>query len=138
MAWSFSRKKTPDGRNQKTAVQLQREAAVVLAVGGGFQAYFKQKRDGSVYEERLPVMAEVAKFCRARQAICHRASQVPQVALLFSAAAHYRRINGLFSRGLARINGALQTHIKTILFAFLKKTIKSKPSARKSGCMCYK
>jgi hypothetical protein len=108
MAWSFSRNKTQDGRNQKTVVQLQREAAVVLALGGGFQAYFKQKRDGSIYEERVPVMAEVAKFCRARQAICHRATQVPQVAVLFSTAAHYRRINGLFSRDLERINGALQ------------------------------
>ena len=108
MAWSFSRKKTQDGRNQKTAVQLQREAAVVLALGGGFQAYFKQKRDGSVYEERVPVMAEVAKFCRARQAICHWATPVPQVAVLFSTAAHYRKSNGLFSRDLARINGTLQ------------------------------
>jgi len=108
MAWSFSRKKTKDGRNQKTAVQLQREAAVVLALGGGFQAYFTQKRDGSVREERVPVMAEVARFCRARQALCHHATQVPQVALLFSTAAHYRRINTLFGRDLARISGALQ------------------------------
>ena len=53
-------------------------------------------------------MAEVAKFCRARQALCHRAVQVPQVAILFSTAAHYRKSNGLFSRDLARINGALQ------------------------------
>ncbi len=69
MAWSFSRGKSKDGRNQKTAVQLEREAAVVLALGGGFQAYFTQKRDGSIREERVPVMAEVAKFCRERQAI---------------------------------------------------------------------
>jgi len=108
MAWSFSRNKSKDGRNQKTAIQLQREAAVVLALGGGFQAYFTQKRDGSIRDEGVPVMAEVAKFCRARQAICHRATQVPQVAVLFSTAAHYRRSNGLFARDLARINGALQ------------------------------
>jgi lysophospholipase L1-like esterase len=108
MAWSFSRGKTQDGRNQKTAVQLQREAAVVLALGGGFQAYFKQKRDGSIYDERVPVMAEVAQFCRARQALCHHAVQVPQVALLFSTAAHYRKSNGLFARDLARMSGALQ------------------------------
>jgi hypothetical protein len=108
MAWSFSRGKSKDGRNQKTAVQLQREAAVVLALGGGFQAYFKQKRDGSVYDERVPVMAEVATFCRARQALCHHATQVPQVALLFSTAAHYRKSNGLFARDLARMSGALQ------------------------------
>ncbi|MBN1507907.1 MAG: alpha-L-fucosidase [Sedimentisphaerales bacterium] len=108
MAWSFSRSKSKDGRNQKTAIQLQREAAVVLALGGGFQAYFTQKRDGSIREERVPVMAEVARFCRARQAICHRAMAVPQVALLFSTAAHYRKSNGLFARDLARISGALR------------------------------
>ena len=56
----------------------------------------------------MPVMAEVAKFCRARQAICHHATQVPQVAVLFSTAAHYRKSNGLFARDLARISGALQ------------------------------
>jgi hypothetical protein len=113
MAWSFSRNKTRDGRNQKTAIQLQREAAVVLALGGGFQAYFTQKRDGSIREERVPVMAEVAKFCRARQAICHHATQMPQVALLFSTAAHYRKSNGLFARDLARINGALQALLES-------------------------
>lgn len=110
MAWSFSRKPspTPGGRMQKTAVQLQREAAVVLALGGGFQAYHKQKRDGSIYDEEMAVMAEVAKFCRERQAICHHAEAVPQIALLFSTAAHYRTINGLFSRNNARIGGVLQ------------------------------
>ena len=61
------------GSTRKPPSQLQREAAVVLALGGGFQAYFKQKRDGSIYDEQMPVMAEVAKFCRARQSICHRA-----------------------------------------------------------------
>ncbi len=108
MAWSFSRTRSKDGRNQKTAVQLQREAAVVLALGGGFQAYFNQRRDGSIRDETVPVMAEVAKFCRARQAICHRATQVPQVAMLYSTAAHYRRNNGLFQRDLARMSGVLQ------------------------------
>jgi hypothetical protein len=113
MAWSFSRGKTKDGRNQKTAVQLQREAAVVLALGGGFQAYFTQKRDGSIREERVPVMAEVAKFCRARQALCHHATQVPQIAILFSTAAHYRKSNGLFARDLARMSGALQALLES-------------------------
>jgi hypothetical protein len=108
MAWSFTRTPGKGGTHQKTTVQLQREAAVVVALGGGFQAYFKQKRDGSIYDEQMPVMAEVAKFCRARQAVCHRAVPVPQVALLFSTAAHYRRTNGLFSRELSRLSGALQ------------------------------
>ena len=87
MAWSFTiAGETRNGSRQKSAVQLQREAAVVLALGGGFQAYYQQRRDGSVPEEYLPVMAEVAKFCRARQAVCQRAEPVPQVALLYSTA----------------------------------------------------
>ena len=108
MAWSFTTKPGKGGTNRKSVVQLQREAAVVVAMGGGFQAYFTQKRDGSVREEELPVMAEVARFCRARQTFCHRALPVPQVALLYSTAAHYREINGLFNRDLSRIRGTLQ------------------------------
>jgi hypothetical protein len=113
MAWSFSRGTDKKGMNQKTAVQLQREAAVVLSVGGGFQAYFKQKRDGSIFDERMPVMAEVAKFCRARQAICHHAVPVPQVAMLYSTAGNYRRINGLFNRDLGRMQGILQALLES-------------------------
>jgi len=105
MAWSFSTKPT---RTQKTAVQLEREAAVVVALGGGFQAYFVQNRDGSVRLEQMPVMAEVAKFCRARQQLCHHAEAVPQVAMLFSTAAHYRHVKGLYSRDNNRLSGVLQ------------------------------
>jgi len=109
MAWSFSRKaaQKPGDKTQKTAVQLQREAAVVLALGGGFQAYFKQKRDGSIYDEEMPVMAEVAKFCRERQAICHHSEAIPQIAVLFSSEDNYRRGNGLFPRNLSRVRGML-------------------------------
>lgn len=109
MAWSFSRKKGKDGKSlQKTAPQLAREAAVVVALGGGFQAYFKQKRDGSIYGEQMAVMAETAKFCRERQALCHRSMPVPQVALLLSTAGHYRKINGLYNRDLSCVSGVLQ------------------------------
>ncbi len=105
MAWSFT---TGASGGQKTAVQLQREAAVVLALGGGFQAYHKQRHDGSIFPEQMPVMAEVAKFCRARQKLCHRGVAVPQIALLLCTEAHYRRQNGLFPRDHARIEGVLQ------------------------------
>ncbi len=108
MAWSFAH-----SGGQKSTVQLQREAAVVLALGGGFQAYFTQRRDGSIKLDQIPVMAEVAKFCRARQAICHRALPVPQVAVLYSTAAHYREINGLFPRDLTHIRGTLQALLES-------------------------
>ena len=81
-------------------------------MGGGFQAYFTQNRDGSVRLNEMPVMADVARFCRARQAICHHAQAVPQVGLLLSTTDQYRRANGLFSRDLTRINGALHALLK--------------------------
>ena len=93
MSWSFSRKT----RKQKPAVQLMQEAAVVLALGGGYQAYFKQDRDGAIRDPaEMDVMAEVARFCRGRQAYCHRSVAVPQIALLYSTAGHYRESPRLF------------------------------------------
>jgi len=108
MAWSFTTVPGKGGGTRKSAVQLEREAAVVLSLGGGFQAYFTQRRDGSVRLEEVPTMAEVARFCRARQAVCHHARPVPQVALLYSTPAHYRESNGLFPRDLSRMRGTLQ------------------------------
>jgi len=108
MSWSFSRKT----RKQKPAVQLMQEAAVVLALGGGYQAYFKQDRDGAVRDlAEMDVMAEVARFCRQRQAYCHRSVAVPQIALLYSTAGHYRESPRLFhwagSNGVAVLRRAL-------------------------------
>jgi hypothetical protein len=108
MSWSFSRKT----RKQKPAVQLMQEAAVVLALGGGYQAYFKQDRDGAVRDlAEMDVMAEVAQFCRDRQAYCHRSVAVPQIALLYSTAGHYRESPRLFhwagSDGVAVLRKAL-------------------------------
>jgi hypothetical protein len=92
----------------KSVTQLQREAACVLSLGGGFQAYFKQRRDASVQLDQMPLMAEVAAFCRARQPFCHRAMPEPQVALLFSTANQHRRCNGLYQRDLTLERGTLQ------------------------------
>jgi len=93
MSWSFSRKT----RKQKPAAQLMQEAAVVLALGGGYQAYFKQDRDGAIRNpEEMDVMAAVARFCRLRQEYCHRSVAVPQIALLYSTAGHYRASPRLF------------------------------------------
>ena len=114
MAWSFiNQGEQRNGSRQKLAIQLEREAAVVLAQGGGFQSYYNQRRDGSVPEGHLPVIAEVAQFCRARQPFCQGATPVPQIALLYSTASHYREINGLFNRDLSRLNGTLQALVES-------------------------
>jgi hypothetical protein len=95
MAWSFT---WTDGLySTKSVVQLQQEAAVVLALGGGFQAYFPQKRDGSIRSWQIDLMERVAEFCRERQAVCHRAGPVPQVGLIYSGEAFYRMNRKLFA-----------------------------------------
>jgi len=97
MAWSFAAKWGEGGWTTKSTPQLQQEAAIVLAAGGGFQAYFQQKRDGSVAAWQMKLMAETAKFCRARQAACRRAEAVPQIGLVLSGKAFYRKSSRLFA-----------------------------------------
>ena len=106
MAWSFSYNPYP--REQKPAVQLKREAAIVLALGGGFQAYFTQNRDGSVRLDELKVMAEVAKFARERQQYCHHSAQIPQVALLLSTSDYQHSAGVLFPQYKGHSQGVLQ------------------------------
>jgi len=117
MSWSFSAPQGHPVRPLKSVRQLEQEAAVVLAQGGGYQAYFRQKRDGSIYPWQMQLMAEVAKFCRARQAISHRAEAVPQVALLYSTAAHYRQSPALFgpwgTHGINALRGVLQSLLES-------------------------
>ena len=96
MSWSFSSIQREGASSTKSAVQLKQEAAAVIAMGGGFQAYYKQKRDGSIFCWEMKVMGEVAEFCRQRKEYCFRAKQVPQVALLNSSYDFYRRIPDLF------------------------------------------
>ena len=106
MAWSFSYNPLP--REQKPALQLKREAAVILALGGGFQAYYTQNRDGSVRLEELTEMAEVAKFARERQAYCHHSVQIPQVALLLSTSDYQHSARSLFPQYKGQSQGVLQ------------------------------
>ena len=114
MAWSFTW--TDDHYSSKSVPQLEQEAAVVLSLGGGFQAYFPQKRDGSVRLWQMPVMKETAEFCRARQRFCHKAEPVPQVGLIYSGKAFYRRNRKLFAAWngeLNPLNGILQSLLES-------------------------
>jgi len=95
MSWSFNGKWGEPAQTTKTAVQLQQEAGVVMAAGGGFQAYFTQKRDASIYPWTMNIMAEVAAFCRARQPFCQGARPVPQIGLILSREAYYKHIDKL-------------------------------------------
>jgi hypothetical protein len=94
MTWSFSGQHTHDNEEDfstKSVPQLQREAAVVLALSGGFQLYFQQDRNGAIFPWQMEVAREVAQFCRARQEICHRAEAIPQIALYYASSTFYRQ-----------------------------------------------
>lgn len=96
MAWGFQSFRTGLGHVHKPAVQLMQEAGVVLAQGGGFQVYYAPTRAGHIDSKHIGVMAKVASFCRARQALCHKSEPVPQVGVLFSKHSLYRTSNKMF------------------------------------------
>jgi hypothetical protein len=99
MAWSFAIDWKERVTTFKSVAQLQQEAAQVLAMGGAFQVYYTQNRDASIKQWQVPSMVELAKFCRARQAACFQAKQVPQVAVLYSSAAIRRAAKNLYNPG---------------------------------------
>jgi len=63
--------------------------------------------------EYVPTIAELARFCRARQPFCQGATPVPQIALLYSTASHYRETDSLFGRDLSRMSGTLQALLES-------------------------
>ncbi len=91
MSWSFGFGWKDQVATPKPAVQLCQEAAQVISLGGGFQSYWPQNNDASLKPWNIPTMAEIARFCRARQPFCQGAKAVPQVALLYSGFAQRAR-----------------------------------------------
>jgi hypothetical protein len=110
MAWSFSwNGSDPVPHATKSIVQLQQEAAEVLAMGGGFQTYFRQNDDLSIQPWCVPLMAELAQFCRLRQAFCHHSQAIPQIGLIYATHAYQRETRAIYNRGseLDRMAGIL-------------------------------
>jgi hypothetical protein len=107
MAWSFTINWDDPGgfQSSKSLLQLEQEAAEVLSQGGGFQVYFPQNRDASVDLTEMNIMAGIAEFCRARQAYCHKGIPVPQIGLILSTDAYYRKIRSLFYANHGEMNG---------------------------------
>jgi hypothetical protein len=117
MAWGFQTTQPGlIGHVHKPAVQLQQEASVVLAQGGGFQIYYTPSREGHFEDSTIAVMGKVGAFCRARQAFCHRSETVPQVGVVFSRESLYATSNKLFGgwgRASAPASGWLDALIQS-------------------------
>jgi hypothetical protein len=107
MAWGFQRAtQSRVGLSHKPAVQLQQEAAVVMAQGGGFQIYYQPTRAGKVDDRHIQVMSKVAGFCRARQKVSHKTESVPQIGVVFSTHSLYATGNKLFGGWGAAVDPA--------------------------------
>lgn len=97
MAWGFQHNPAATiTLSHKTAVQLEQEASVVLAQGGGFQIYYQPTRAGWIDGRLTETMARVATFCRQRQALSHQSETVPSIGVLFSTNSLYRTANKMF------------------------------------------
>jgi hypothetical protein len=98
MSWGFTYDFGPNGGfgGPKSIVQLEQEAAEVMAMGGGFQTYFTQNRDGSIKPWYFKMMGELGQFCRARQPFCKGAETVPQIGLWYSTFSKRKQSNQVY------------------------------------------
>jgi hypothetical protein len=110
MAWGFSWTGEKGSQSVKTPLQIQRELATVLSLGGAVQIYLSQKRDASIYKWTIPLLAEASSFVRARQSYCQNVKPVPQVGLILSKDALYNKATkpfGGFDYELTSLRGIL-------------------------------
>ena len=98
MSWGFTFNFGQGLPAVKSLVMLQQEAAEVISMGGGFQVYYQQNRDGSLKTTYFPRMAEIARWCRERQ-YCHKSTPIPQIALWYSTYAWRDMQPGVYAGG---------------------------------------
>ncbi len=96
MAWGFNSGQDL-GKSLKPSIALEQEAGVVLMQGGGFQIYYQPTRAGYLADEIIGTAGQVADFCRARQAVSHKSTSVPQVALLLSSESRWDRSDRVYA-----------------------------------------
>ncbi len=88
MAWSFEWTHFAE----KPAVQLQQEAAAVLMLGGGFQIYIAQNKDGSAKCNRSKRIREIADFVHARKMLFEK-KPLAQIGIFFCENSYYQKSN---------------------------------------------
>lgn len=107
MAWGFSWNGAKMPMSNKSVIQLEQEAAEIIAMGGGVQFYFQQNRDLSLKPWLATTLSELGTFCRERQAYCHKAKAIPQVALLFPNLSYQHNSKSVFSGSPEKLQATL-------------------------------
>lgn len=117
MLWGWQRPQPGMiGPIYKPAVQIKQESTPVLSQGGGFQIYYGPTRAGKIDGHIVRTIGEVAEFCRARQAVCHKTGTVPQIGLLFSRNTLYTKTNQMFggwARATDPVSGLLDALVES-------------------------
>jgi hypothetical protein len=107
MAWGFSWNGGKMPMNIKSSIQLQQEAAEIMAMGGGVQFYFQQNRDLSIKPWLATSLSEIAAFCREREKFCHKGIAIPQIALLYPTASFQKNGSRPYANGTEVLQGTL-------------------------------
>lgn len=101
MSWSFNTEYSTSNHGPKSALNLNQEAAEIMAVGGGYQCYFTQNQDLSIRMQDLKRMQNISNFARKRQPFTQGAKAIPQIGLLYSLGDFNKFSYGLFGNGFA-------------------------------------
>jgi hypothetical protein len=96
MSWGFERDDKFGNASDKPVVELEQEAAIVLAQGGAYQIYYVPTRAGWIDDREIKTAAEVGAFCRQRQRWSHRSESLPEVGVLFSGHTLYHTAGRVF------------------------------------------
>lgn len=90
MSWGFERGAQYSNQSTKPAVELEQEAAIVIAQGGAYQIYNVPTRAGWIDDRVVHTASTVAAFCRKRQRWSHRSQSIPEAGVFFSGRTLYR------------------------------------------------
>ncbi|MFP5210784.1 MAG: hypothetical protein ACLGRW_16010 [Acidobacteriota bacterium] len=90
MSWGFEKGTQFRNQSAKPAVELEQEAAIVLAQGGAYQIYYVPTRAGWIDDRVVHAASTVAAFCRRRQRWSFRSQSLPEVGVFFSGRTLYR------------------------------------------------
>ena len=136
MSWNFRIKVGERSANiAKHVNQILQEAAAVISLGGAFQNYVAQFKDGSPNTRELNALVPLARFLREREAFCFRGAPVHQTALLLSTYDRKIEASRLYSRsGYEKVMGmtALLCDIGQSLEIVCEHTLKNNMDAYKA------
>ncbi len=107
MSWNFRAQDAVIPRHApKHPIQIMQEAAAVISLGGGFQNYITQYKDGAPRMDEIRRMKEVGEFVRRREPFCFRGHAIHQAAVLLSTFDRHSESNSLYHRnGCEKIMG---------------------------------